>query len=381
MSTSLEDKHLHPSPPLSRLLELSFLTLILSLSSILYADSAKLDNESYNLWQTNAGGNDVHVYNIQDHTLVQRIEVGPQPHGIAYAPGTKQVLITLEKKQQAYGELLWIDPLSFEITHRIKVGRRPQAFAVTPDGNWIYIPCRDGHYWVIDGKQKKLLKKIYTGGLPHNTIISADGHFAYLSPMGTPHKVTIVDIKADHQLLGTLPFSESLRPSALSANGKYFFQHIDKLNGFEVTNIPARTFEQSVAHKNSLGISTTIGPLGWINHKGFQRCHGLAIRPDQQEIWSSCGRNLNIHDLSPPFKQIHTILLSGTGYWLAFTPDSSLAFIALKDKKSVAVINTKSKKVLRHYKAGSKPKRNSVIPAEFHEKQELISNYEHNDAI
>lgn len=331
-------------------------------NTFLHAKEHKPDNTPLALWQTNAGGNDVHIYNIQNHQLIKRLQVGPQPHGIAYAAKTKQVLITLEKKQEPYGELLWINPSNFEITHRIRVGRKPQALAVTPDGKWIYIPCRDGSYWIIDGKQKTLLKKIRTGGLPHNTIISADGRFAYLSPMGTPHQVSIVDIKANHKLVGILPFSESLRPSSLSTNGQFFFQHVDKLNGFEVADIPTRAFKKRVQHESSLGIYTAIGPLGWVSRFGFQRCHGLAIRPDQQEIWSTCGRNLNVHQLKHPYRQTHTVPLLGKGYWLSFSPDSRFAFIALKDKKAVAVIDARLKKTVRHYQAGEQPKRNIVIP-------------------
>ncbi|MBL4606583.1 MAG: YncE family protein [Pseudomonadales bacterium] len=343
--------------------------LLLIYSTILSAEGFKSNPSRFTLWQTNAGGNDVHIYDIKSHQLIKRLDVGPQPHGIAYASEAKQVLITLEKKREPNGELIWVNPHNFEISHRLTICRKPQALAVTPDGKWIYIPCRDGHYWVIDGIQRKLVKKIHTGGLPHNTIISPDGHFAYLSPMGSPREVSIIDIKANHQLIGTLPFSNSLRPSALSADGHYFFQHVDSLNGFEVADIPSKTFKKRVHHENDLGIYTAIGPLGWLKVKGlnkigFQRCHGLAIRPDQREVWSTCGRNLNIHRLSPPFMQTHTLHLPGAGYWLTFSPDSKLAFIALKDKQSVVVMDTTLKKIAWHYKAGEKPKRNIIVPSE-----------------
>ena len=191
------------SPPISSVLfPPLFFLLTLFGSTSLHAKEYKPSSSRFALWQTNAGGNDIHIYDIQSHQLIKHLQVGPQPHGIAYATQSKEVLVTLEKKQESKGELLWINPSNFKITHRLELGRKPQALAVTPDGKWIYIPCRDGNYWIIDGKQKKLLKKIHTGGLPHNTIISADGHFAYLSPMGTPHKVSIIDINAKHQLIG-----------------------------------------------------------------------------------------------------------------------------------------------------------------------------------
>ena len=50
----------------------------------------------------------------------------------------------------------------------------------------------DGKYWVIDGREKKVVAKIETGGRPHNTQASRDGKFMYLSPMGPPKRVTIV---------------------------------------------------------------------------------------------------------------------------------------------------------------------------------------------
>jgi len=46
----------------------------------------------------------------------------------------------------------------------------------------------------------------------------------------------------------------------------------------------------------------------------------------------------------------------------SFSADSKLAFIALKDKKLTAVVDTKLKKIVSHYQAGLKPKRNIVTP-------------------
>ena len=43
------------------------------------------------LWVTNSNGNDVHVIDVETHKVVHRIEVGPQPHGIA-APDDAHVV-------------------------------------------------------------------------------------------------------------------------------------------------------------------------------------------------------------------------------------------------------------------------------------------------
>ena len=77
-----------------------------------------------------------------------------------------------------------------------------------------------------------MITKIETGGRPHNTTVSPDGKRMYLSPMGGPKRVTIVDIAAGHKVIGEIPFEDSVRPPAISGDEKLFFQHIDGLLGF-----------------------------------------------------------------------------------------------------------------------------------------------------
>lgn len=147
--------------------------------------------------------------------------------------------VSLEANGGARGELLWIDPLSLEIEYRLEVGPEPHAIATTPDGRWVYVPCRDGHYWVVDAVARKVVTKIQTGGRPHNTQASRDGRFMYLSPMYEPQGVTVVDIQANHEVVGFIPFAESVRPSALSGDGRFLFQHVDAASKRIVRYLPA----------------------------------------------------------------------------------------------------------------------------------------------
>ena len=70
----------------------------------------------------------------------------------------------------------------------------------------------------------------------------------FLSPMGDPHGVTIVDVQAQHKIVGFIPFSESVRPPALSADTAFLFQHVDGLNGFEVASVHQRKVIATVEH-------------------------------------------------------------------------------------------------------------------------------------
>ena len=197
------------------------------------------------------------------------------------------------------------------------------------------------------------VSKIKTGGRPHNTQCSRDGRWMYLSPMGDPHRVTIVDVKAGHKVVGHLPFSDSVRPPALSADNKRFFQNVDNLIGFEVADIEKRKLVARIKHKV---------PEEFKDKKS--RCHGLAIRPDQKEIWS-CNvehKIVHIHSIEDPeYPEIASIPMIGRIYWLCFSPDSKYAYIAIRSERRICLVDAQTKKVITHIEVGNTPKRNLVL--------------------
>jgi DNA-binding beta-propeller fold protein YncE len=98
------------------------------------------------LWQTNSAGDDIHVFDVESRTLLRRLVVGPEPHGIAAPSDASVIHVALEANGRAHGELLWIDPRLYTIRDRMELCPEPHAIATTPDGRWIYVPCRDEHY-------------------------------------------------------------------------------------------------------------------------------------------------------------------------------------------------------------------------------------------
>jgi DNA-binding beta-propeller fold protein YncE len=305
------------------------------------------------LWITNAYGNDVHVYEVGTWNLLSRIEVGPNPHGISATADGRTVHIALENFGGPQGELLWIDAQTGKITGRCAVGPKPNENECTPDGKWIYVPCDDGQYWVVDGASKTVATKIKTGGRPHNTVASPDGGRMYLVPMGTPRRVTIVDIAKGHEIVGEIPFDNSTRPPAISSDEKRFFQNIDGLLGFQVADIAERKVIATVRHAIPQELQETPS-----------RCHGLAVRPDQAEIWS-CNvehKLVHIHELSSgEYREIGSVAMPGRIYWVTFTPDSKWAFVSVRSNKQVAVVDCAEKKIVALLDAGTEPKRTQVI--------------------
>jgi YVTN family beta-propeller protein len=302
------------------------------------------------LYVTNSAGDDVTVIDVATNKPITTIKVGPQPHGIAVPAAQDFILVTIEGKKP--GELVWIDPHTDKITRRMEVGPEPNQLAVTPNGKIAYVPCSDGYWDVVDVAEAKVIKRIFTGGRPHNTLCSPDGKRMYLAPMGTPKKVTVTD-SSTHDILGEIPFSNVVRPIALTADEKRLFAEVDGLVGIEVADIAKRKM-----------IHRVIAELPAAQRKVGSRSHGLGIRPDQKEAWECDVDHFDVHvyDITGDRpKQIATIPIGTRIYWLTFSPDGKTCYVSARGANSVAVVDTETKKVTARIPAGKEPKRLLVV--------------------
>ena len=308
--------------------------------------------------------------NLDNFQLVRRLEVGRNPHGIAVPKDQRMIYVSLERYRQPHGQLLRINPVSLNIEKRMETCEEPQNIAVTPDGKWLYVPCKNGEYWVVDTGSGATVKKISTGGRPHNAKPSSDGRYTYLSPLGKPDGVTIVDVAAGHRVTGFIPFGGQVRPLDLSRDGQLLFQQVDGVNGFRVADTEQGAVIKTVQHSTGFGWSRPVKKL--INRvslrfgsgKPFElvHCHGLAVRPDQKEVWSTCGHTLSIHGLDRDnYMETARLQLSGKGYWPSFSPDSRYAAVALSDRDQVAVVDARQKRIVQLLAVGHGPRRNIVI--------------------
>ncbi len=302
------------------------------------------------LYVTNSAGDDVTIIDPATNKPIGRIEVGPHPHGIAVPASQDVVYVTIEGSKP--GELIAIDPRTDRVTWRMPIGPAPNQLAVTPNGKFAYIPVNDGHYEVVDLKERKIIERIETGGRPHNTLCSPDGKRMYLAPMGSPKKVTIVDV-ATHKPIGEIPFSSVVRPIALTGDEKRLFAEVDGLVGVEQADIASR----KMVHRVPAELSAD-------NKKVGSRSHGLGVRPDQKELWECDVEHFEVHvyDITGDVpKQIATVPIGSQVYWLTFSPDGKTCYVAARGNGEVAAVDTESKKVVARIPVGKEPKRLLVV--------------------
>lgn len=303
------------------------------------------------LYVANSAGNDIHVIDTATNKVINRVEVGPEPHGLVATAAGDRIFITIENTKGDEGELLWFDPATDTVTRRMKIGPRPNQLACTPDGRLAYVPCDDASWWVVDTTRGQVLTRIATGGRPHNTLCSADGKRMYLGPKGSYH-VLIADA-VSHKLMGEIPLSDAPRPIVLSKNEKRLYANVDTLIGFEMADVPSR----KVLYRVEAEVPAEL-------LRKASRSHGIGLTPDEKELWM-CDvfhDRTYVFDITvEPPKQVATITMQGGGYWMTFSPDGKRCYISERIGNTVAVIDTATRETIARINVGNVPKRVLVV--------------------
>lgn len=183
------------------------------------------------------------------------------------------------------------------------------------------------------------MKRIHTGGRPHNTLGSEDGRFVYLSPMGDPKREFIVDVEGGHEVVDHIDFGGSLRPAAISESRRLFFQL-------------STVFRDS--RRRTSGHAARWRP--WSTRASWAGFSCLS------RGWGGSARRA-FSAATDSFPHVDSVPLPAHGHWLTFTADGRYAFVALGEQGRVVMVEAQKRRVVWSLPAGRRPKRNLVVPA------------------
>ena len=109
---------------------------------------------------------------------------------------------------------------------------------------------------------------------------------------------------------------------------------VDSLLGFEVGDL---TTGKKIAHVEVKGWN--MGPV----RRHGNPSHGIALTPDEKEIWLADGHNMRVHVFSAvkPYQQLTTIPVQDMPGWISFSIDGKYVY-----PSSGEVIETKTRKII-----------------------------------
>ena len=284
------------------------------------------------------GGIGVIVFDIdKGHRFVKRIPTwqpaaGKEPEnvkGIAASAKTGKLYVSTYKRLGCF------DLLTEKMVWEKELEGGCDRMALSPDGANLYVPSFEGAHWnVVNGATGDVIAKIVPKSGAHNTIYGPDGKSAYLAGLHSP-LLTVADTKT-HTIARTVgPFSHSIRPFTVNGSQTLCFVNVNGLLGFEVGDLRTGKMLHRVEVQ---GYKT--GP---VKRHGCPS-HGIAMTPDEKEIWVTDGHNSMVHifdaTVMPP-KQTTSFKVRDQPGWITFSMDGQRAY-----PSSGEVIDARTKKTL-----------------------------------
>jgi len=207
--------------------------------------------------------------------------------------------------------------------------------AISPDGKVLYVPQLEGERWhIVDAATGAVKAKIESKSGSHNTICSLDGTKIYLAGLRSP--LLLVADAEDPKLVNAVgPFSSAIRPFTVNGSNTLCFVNVDGLLGFEIGDLRKgrKLYRVEVRGYRQGPVKRHACPS-----------HGIALSPDEKEIWVADGANDALHvfdaTVMPP-EQTTSVKLRDSPGWISFSMDGRFAYSSTGE-----IIDAATKKIV-----------------------------------
>jgi DNA-binding beta-propeller fold protein YncE len=306
----------------------------------------KLENEQRHLYvavpgirnDLQYGGVGILVYDIDaGYKFIKRIptwtyasgEAAENVKGIAASAKTGKLYVSTIRRVACFDLLT-----EKKVWEKVYEGGADRL-AISPDGKILYIPSLEGPHWnVVDAATGEVITKITPNSGAHNTIYGPDGSRVYLAGLRSP-LLSVADTKTHTVVKQIGPFSNVIRPFTINGSQTLCFVNVNDLLGFEVGDIKTGKM------------------LYRVEVTGYQKgptkrhacpSHGIALTPDEKELWVADAFNSSIHVFDATLllpKQKTSIKLRDQPGWITFSIDGTRAYPSTGD-----VIDTRTKRII-----------------------------------
>src|SRR5260370_13173470 len=303
------------------------------------------------LYVGNSRGDNVSVVDLVSLKVIGDIPVGKRVHCVALTPDGRRLFTTSEVDHT----LIISDTVTYKAVGTVQLQGKPNECAVTPDGHYVTVPIRDGDSVVIvDVNQQKIVKSLPIKD-PHNSVNIGSNRYIYVSSMGS-REIDVIDLeKMDYS--ARIPVGGRPRPFVVSKDGRTMYVAVSDLHGFNIVDIA----EQKVTQRVEIPSEHPAPPRPREFETPDTTTHGLALSPDESEIWvtSLLDDCIYIYDLKA--KKVTARLKTGDGpNWVVFSPDGKLVCVSNTDSDDVSIFSVKERREVARVKVGKVPKRIAI---------------------
>jgi DNA-binding beta-propeller fold protein YncE len=250
-----------------------------------------------------------------------------QISGVAASPVTNLIYVAARGRLGAFD--LGTDKLVWSTTLDGKCCERPQ---VTADGKIVVVGGDLQDFWYeVDARTGKLIGKLEAPESPnsHNLNLRADGKTAFMSPNNKV--MTISDVQS-RKIIKTIRFPDNIRVFVLNKDSTKVFANNNNFLGYRIADVASGQVVKSVEVTSvNWHAKWDISPRPRIPH-GCPS-HGIALTPDEKEVWVVDGLFNKIHIFSNTDdpKEIDTIDTTAGAFWMTFGLDGRYVYASSGD--------------------------------------------------
>ena len=313
------------------------------------------------------GGHGLILYDIDlDYRFVKRIPTGGlnaegkpiNVKGVCASAATGRIYIS------TLTSLMCLDLVTEKLLWERPYDGGCDRMSITPDGKEIYLPSLEKDHWhVVSGINGEVMARIDIQAGAHNTICGLDGKEAYLAGLRSPF-LRIANTSTRTLVREVGPFTHSIRPFTVNRSQTLAIVNVNELLGFEIGDIQSGKMLHRVEVEGYR--------KGAVKRHGCPS-HGVAMTPDEKEIWVCDAHNQRMHvfdaTVMPP-KQVASLAVRDEPGWITFRLDGKHAWPSTGDiidvatRKTVAQLTDEegrqvmSEKIVEIHWRGGKPVRN-----------------------
>jgi YVTN family beta-propeller protein len=341
------------------------------------------------IYVSNQNSGTVFVIDPATNKVVQTIDGMTEPDGAVFSPDGSRAYIP----DQDEHVLNVVDTKTGKSIKKVMLSGMPNLPVITKDGKQVLIaiwgegsvsdnkaiePGAANHGYgppvgavdIVDAASLEKIKTLPMKGAIHDMVLTSDGKYVVA---GSPRakSITVIDLKTDQSVwevnfdpAGLTPSRDAGGPLTFTAEsgpggapGRLFLE-LEGLNGFSVVDFEKR--------KEVARIQLPVAPK--VNYT-----HGTAISPNGKTLWvCSGGSNIVFVYSLPDLKlqgqvympEVEVAGRLGKGadpHWVTFTPDGQKVYIPMAALGIVAVIDTKTLKVVDRIPVGENPRHISTL--------------------
>ena len=302
-----------------------------------------LEENIYNVYISNASGNNLYVIDSLSNAVSTTIDVGEGPAGVTVSP---EGFFTFSVNNTA-NSVSVIDNSTNQVFRTYEVGTNPYSIAVAPFYYCYVSNAGTNTVSVIDLLGDKVLYSLDVGNTPAGITVSPNGDYVFVANYSS-NTISVIYFWTD-QVLGAINVGSYPYDVAVSPDGNYIYVCNSGDNTVSVISF-------QVGEQITVEITDTIdvgsGPTS------------LAISPDGSHVYvtNALGNSVSVIDTNIN-SVISTITVGDYPIDITVTQDGKTCYVANLYGNSVSVIDTTGNSVSDTIEVEANPRGIAITPA------------------